>query len=186
MMDGPALGWLLLHSPPTLWSCNQDTGIKQVGKQRGGDSALQRHRKTLWDYGEQRSLQEDERGVRQGFSSIPNMMSEVGKGKVRKRATQRRWYNMLSPVSRIWKEECEALWHCSVKEKENENTILKSLNVIPSLRADQGIFSYSFLAILIKKSHWASISRESLKQWYPNTKIRIPVFKLKWPYLLVP
>lgn len=59
---------------------------------------------------------------------------------------------MLSPISRIRKEECEAMWHCSLKEKENENTLLKALNVIQSQRGDRAIFLYSGLAILLKES----------------------------------
>lgn len=57
---------------------------------------------------------------------------------------------MLSPISRIWKEECEAMWHCSLKE--NENTLLKTLNVIQSQRGDRAILLYSGLAILLKES----------------------------------
>lgn len=58
--------------------------------QRGGHSALWEHRETLWDCDEQRSLQENERGVRKSFTSIPSVLSEDGKVKVAKRATQKR------------------------------------------------------------------------------------------------
>lgn len=65
-------------------------GIKSGWKERAGPSALRGHRETWWNCDEQRSLQEDERRVRKDFSSIPNVLSEDGKGKVAKRATQRR------------------------------------------------------------------------------------------------
>lgn len=93
-------------------------------------------------------MQEDGRGVRKGFTSISNVLSEDGKGN-----GSRESYTEMMPYAESCLKNTKSVRPVTLLLKRKRKYSLKALNVIQSQRRDMGTFSYSCLAIVLKESH---------------------------------
>lgn len=137
-------------APSSFTYCTYEPWAEHVEtnrlESRGGDPALWWHTERLWDCDEQGKLQEDERWVGKGFTSIPITLSEDGKGKWSKKSdteeavpyaesclkdTERRMWGPVPLVPKRKRKYCLKNLECDTKSERSGNLFILLLGHIP-------------------------------------------------------